>query len=1006
VIAVAAAGCLLLAVPLGAPATGAAVPFGAPATGAAEATSGADQHGETLNVLPPGSRGTVSVPDLAALGVTNLPDLLADPGDPQGALATATATEPKNFADQLEMYDAINKVVPSKLTDSMLSTYYKDARSGGEPSKIVSTESPKSGVTIRRDTFGVPHITGVKATDVAYGAGYAGIQDRMFLTDILRHTGAAKLAAFVGPSASNILMDQEQLRVAPYTKAEAEAQITSSVGRFGQEGRDLVARLDAFLAGMNDAAKKLCPVAFGLPAPGHNGVGFGPDCPNEYAVLQKAPTPYTRGDVIYIASLVGGIFGKGGGKEYADAVWFQSLVDKFGQARATQIYDELRAKHDPEAFPTVDKHFSFMPGGLRPDKPSVALPVLGAPTAGGTGTDAGGSGLPIPALPLPGTAAATKREAAIGDLSTPLGRFDFRPFRKGMSNALVVDARHTTDGHPIAVFGPQTSYYTPQLLDEVDLQGPGIDARGVSFAGTQFIVELGHGRDYAWSATSAGGDMVDTVMERLCNPGGSTPSVDSMHYVRRGKCVPIDHYVHDESIVIPTLGAPGTPSHLRFNVFRTERGVVTLRTLAHDQKTDKDVPVAVVTQRSTYGHEADSAVGFARINNPDFVKNARDFLRAFAGVDYSFNWFYADDNDIAYFNSGLLPKRPAAVEPDLPRWADSAYDWQGWLSDAAHPQTINQSRGFLASWNNKQAPGWGMADDEWGHSGTHRVNLLADRLQARIDSGQKMDRSDVVGVMMDAATIDLRGEELLPLALDVVGNDPESQQAIALLRDWVNAGAHRVDRARTGGYTQSSANALFDTWWDNNGAGDGGLAKDTLRPALGDLVDDLPYGTDDHPRLGVGSSWLDVAWYGYVSRSLRQALGKPVQDTYAQPYCGTFAVCRAALRASLKTAVSRALTAQGVSSVNQLSYDKAIDQIPSTTAGVVGVRPMDWQNRPTFQQVIHYTSDRATSRPIADPFGRIPTTGLGGRWPWVALLLAFAAAATLAIKRAGAPAGT
>jgi acyl-homoserine lactone acylase PvdQ len=961
----------------------------------APTTTSADKHGETLNVLPPGSRGTVSIPDLVSLGVTNLPGVLGNPSDP-GALATASGTQPKNFANQLEMYDALNTVVPSQLTDSMLLTYYKDARSGGEPSTIVSTESPKSGVTIRRDTFGVPHITGATATDVAYGAGYAGIQDRMFLTDILRHTGAAKLAAFLGPSASNILMDQEQLLVAPYKTAEAESQITSAVGRFGQEGRDLVARLDAFLAGMNAAAKKLCPIAFGIPTPGNNGVGFGPKCPSEYAVLQKAPTPYTRGDIIYIASLVGGIFGKGGGQEYADSVWFQSLVDKFGQPRAVQIFDEMRSKHDPEAFPTTEKPYSFMPGGLRPNKPSVALPVLGAPTADGSGTDAGGSGLPIPPLPVPGTAAALKRQAEIGDLSTPLGRFDFRPFRKGMSNALVVDAKHTTDGHPIAVFGPQTSYYTPQLLDEVDLQGPGIDARGVSFAGTQFIIELGHGRDYAWSATSAGGDMVDTIMERLCNPNGSAPTVNSTYYMRGGQCVPIEHYVHDESIVIPSAGGVGTPSHLRFNVYRTVHGVVTLRTLAHDRLTNTDVPVAVVTQRSTYGHEADSAIGFARIANPDFVHSARDFQRAFAGVDYSFNWFYVDHKDIAFFNSGLLPKRPATVEPDLPRWANPAFDWQGWLSDAAHPQDINPPRGFLTSWNNKQAPGWGMADDEWGHSGTHRVNLLADRLQARVDSGQKMDRADVVGLMIDAATVDLRGAKLLPLALAVVGNDPQSQPAIALLRQWVKDGAHRLDRARTGQYDHTAAIALFDTWWDNNGKANGGLAKDTLRPELGDLVDDFPYLTDDHPRLAVGSSWLDVPWYGYVSRSLRQALGIPVQAPYAQPYCGTLAVCRAALRTSLRTAVARALAAQQVSSVNQLSHDKALDQIPSTTAGVVGVRPMDWQNRPTFQQVVRYTSARTIVPPSR---GRLATTGA----PWlvgtVALLFVVAAGVSVAVRR-------
>jgi hypothetical protein len=28
------------------------------------------------------------------------------------------------------------------------------------------------------------------------------------------------------------------------------------------------------------------------------------------------------------------------------------------------------------------------------------------------------------------------------------------------------------------------------------------------------------------------------------------------------------------------------------------------------------------------------------------------------------------------------------------------------------------------------------------------------------------------------------------------------------------------------------------------------------------------------------------------------------------------------------------------------------------TAGIVGTRPIDWQNRPTFQQVINFTAHR------------------------------------------------
>src|SRR4029077_12558062 len=82
-----------------------------------------------------------------------------------------------------------------------------------------------------------------------------------------------------------------------------------------------------------------------------------------------------------------------------------------------------------------------------------------------------------------------------------------------MSNALLVDAKHTASGRPIAVMGPQVGYFAPQILQEVDLHAPDYDARGASFPGTSFIVELGRGQDYAWSATSADTDVVDQRLE-------------------------------------------------------------------------------------------------------------------------------------------------------------------------------------------------------------------------------------------------------------------------------------------------------------------------------------------------------------------------------------------------------------------------------------------------------------------------------------------------------------
>jgi acyl-homoserine lactone acylase PvdQ len=614
------------------------------------------------------------------------------------------------------------------------------------------------------------------------------------------------------------------------------------------------------------------------------GVGFGPECPVEYAALGSAPTDFTRADVVYIASLVGGIFGKGGGGEAANARWLRQLEAKYGRAQAIRVFEDLRERNDPEAPTTATTRFPYEGAAVDPTLPGVAMPDLEATTAPGTGADAGGSGVPVP-VPLP------QDSPGFGVVDGPFGKIDLGLRPHGMSNALLVDAEHSASGHPTVVFGPQTGYFTPQLLTEISLRGPGIAARGVSFTGTQLIVELGHGVDYAWSATSASGDLVDTVAERLCNVDGSTPTVESTAYLVGGVCTPFDEYVHTMT-ALPTAAGTAPPTVVNLQVQRTRHGIVQERTTVEGE------PVALVLQRSTYGQELDSAVGFARVNDPDVVHDAASFARAFDGVDYTFNWFYVDDRDISYFKSGLLPVRAPGVSADLPRFGDAAYDWRGFLPLARKPQQTNPPQGYLTSWNNKQAPGFSAADNAWGYGPVYRSQLLDRRILQRIDDGQKITTVGLVDAMQDAATADLRAERLLPLLLDVVADDPAQAEAIALLRAWVRNGSNRVDRDRDGAYGDAAAIALFDEWWQ--GSDGSAVAKEVLRGTLGGLVDALPQKIDDHPRLGLGSAWNGISWYGYVSKDLRQVLGRPVTGRYSRTYCGGGdpAVCRATLRSS------------------------------------------------------------------------------------------------------------
>ena len=189
--------------------------------------------------------------------------------------------------------------------------------------------------------------------------------------------------------------------------------------------------------------------------------------------------------------------------------------------------------------------------------------------------------------------------------------------------------------------GPQVGYYNPQILIEEDLHGPGIDARGAAFPGVNLYVELGHGRDYAWSATTSTADNVDTFAEVLCQ--------DEFHYLYKGECLAMEKLERTNTWT-PTATEPETPPGSEtLTVYRTVHGIVYAR------GTVAGKPVAFASARTTYFHEADSAIGFSELNEPGFVTGPKQFQQAASNINFGFNWAYVDAGA-----HRLLPVRLAA----------------------------------------------------------------------------------------------------------------------------------------------------------------------------------------------------------------------------------------------------------------------------------------------------------------------------------------------------------
>ena len=191
----------------------------------------------------------------------------------------------------------------------------------------------------------------------------------------------------------------------------------------------------------------------------------------------------------------------------------------------------------------------------------------------------------------------------------------------GGSNALLVSGAESESGHPLAVFGPQVAYFAPQILMEEDLHGPDFDARGAAFVGVNLYVLLGRGQDYAWSATSAGQDIIDTFAEKLCEPDGGDAD-DQLDALPLEGPVPPDRGARAAiNVITPN---PGDPEPAR-GLHASRPSARSTASSASAGTVDGD-PGRLRELRSTYFHEADSARGFSRLQHrPPRSRTLEDF---------------------------------------------------------------------------------------------------------------------------------------------------------------------------------------------------------------------------------------------------------------------------------------------------------------------------------------------------------------------------------------------
>lgn len=1015
-----------------------------------------------MSAMPPGANGN------AAGGI----------GAPAG-IPPASTVYPDHYNDQLAMYaNLAHAQTPLQRGDCVAPTsamahapasdqacnYFKPAPIELPADQAVSSRTltaPGGGsVTIRRDAWGVPYVDGADRAAAQFGLGYAAAEDRLWLFDVLRYAGRGRASEYLGPSPTTYDLDLEFGSASAYSEAEISAVLAAAVEKVGEPfGSQFLNDTEMFVAGMNAYVDSLTGVNVSQIPPEYLTLGLtiGAELP------KFPPAPFTVNDIVANAILIQSALGLGGGAEARNVQLLQALDPGIGgatrslPASACETWRDLRHANAPDSYHTATDRFPTQAGFFSEDCP-LALPEGAVIWDAGSfrgqplvGTES--AGLLTPDLPgivndlqrilgglLPGNSlqAAAVQVPLRPNAGQTLLALDDAPgtaldrllasigLPSTTSNWVAVNADQTESGHPILVGGPQTGYFNPQLLWEAAIVSRGgtpmdLAARGVSTVNLPYIV-IGHGLDFAWTPTSAGSDFTDTRVSKMCNLDGSPPSRDDGNgdgfpdadgYLFQGECkrfyTRTDTWTATPTVASIALGGGPTPETVSRYVIRTHYGPVFATATVNGE------PVAISTQRSTFLADVDTAIPFGLLTAQGVDMDHTRFKKLFNSMTATFNWLYADEEDVAYIQSGLYPLRHPQHMPELPVWGDGRFEWQndqnlpadfftafggeaaagavswpsrnrpveqdalgyfewpGYLPLADHIQDTNPPTGFLANWNNSGAFGWTAPDGDGSYGPTHRVLNLSKRLQAFADSGRKHDLASVIEIVGDAAYTDTRGLDVLPLLLRVLASEPMTpvQTEVASLmqawfddgsQQWIDGrkglGAMRRDRDQDGAYDHRAAVVLMDAWYQRM------LPRVTVQ--LDQLVaagGTALQGPLDAP--GAVGSAFQSGWFQHMKRMFGMALGDAV-PAYRQLRCAgsePLSACRAAVVEALDLALADlgGLAAMAQWDGSTLYGGETVethDAVVHTNFGFLPIAPIHWINRPTFHQVAEIQRSR------------------------------------------------
>jgi penicillin G amidase len=414
------------------------------------------------------------------------------------------------------------------------------------------------------------------------------------------------------------------------------------------------------------------------------------------------------------------------------------------------------------------------------------------------------------------------------------------------SNSWVVDGGHSASGKPLLANDPHLEFGAPGFWYLARLKTPEHEIAGGTAAGAPFVL-VGHNERIAWGLTTTTADVEDLFIERVdpSDPGRYLTPQGSAPFASRSETIA----VHGEAAVDVTI--------------RSTRHGPVLSDVLPPGAAD---PGFVLALAATFTIPEDrSAEALWELNRATDWPSFRDAMRNFVGPIE--NVVYGDvDGTIGFIAPGLVPiRRSGEGWLPAPGWTGE-YDWIGFIPFEALPSATNPPSGRFVNANNKIVP----AGYPYFVSRDWDLPNRAKRIEALLAATPIQTPASSAAI--EADTLSLMAQNLVPLMTRINGADEASSEAIHRLRRW----DFRMDRDEvepllfTAWLREFSRKVLFSRLGDAAAAGYWDLKPQVMEAVLTERED----WCDDPKQPGrEGCAALLEASLRTALEALRQAYG-------------------------------------------------------------------------------------------------------------------------------------